>query len=262
MPEFFWRALAVLLVLSFLTGPLGSLAVWKKMAFFGDTLSHAALLGVALALWVNINPHFGVFAVSIILALVISLAQQQKTLAADTILGIVAHSSLALGVIVASLIQNLRINLDGFLFGDILAVGQSDVLWLLVFELMILPVFIYFWPTLVLASVSRDLAKVEGAPVAVAEHVLTLSFALLVAFAINLVGMLLLTALLVIPAASARRLATTPANMAFYAILTSSISGVFGLLGSFYWDTPTGPSIVAAAISLFLIISLLVQKWR
>jgi zinc transport system permease protein len=255
MPDFFWRAMDVVLVLSLLTAPLGSLVVWKKMAFFGDTLSHAALLGVALAFWLRIDPRAGVFAVSLLLALLLAAAQRQKILAIDTILGIVAHSSLALGIIIASSMTRMRVNLESFLFGDILAVGRYDALWLLSFALVMLPVLVYLWPTLVLGAVSRDLARVEGAPVEKAEHVLTFSFALLVAFAINVVGLLLLSAILIIPAAGARKLARTPASMVVYAMLIAMVSGMAGLLASFYWDTPTGPSIVAAAALLFVVIS-------
>jgi len=142
----------------------------EKMAFFGDTLSHAALLGVALAFWLRISPHAGVFIISMVLALLIAVAQRQKTLAIDTILGITAHSSLALGIIIASLVQSIRINLESFLFGDILAIGRYDALWLFGFACALLPIWIYLWPTLVLGAVSRDLAKVEGAPLELAEH--------------------------------------------------------------------------------------------
>ncbi len=262
MPDFFWRALYGVVILSFLTAPIGSLMVWKKMAFFGDTLSHAALLGVALAFWLRISPHAGVFIISMVLALLIAVAQRQKTLAIDTILGITAHSSLALGIIIASLVQSIRINLESFLFGDILAIGRYDALWLFGFACALLPIWVYFWPTLVLGAVSRDLAKVEGAPLELAEHLFSFSFALLVAFAINIVGMLLLSALLVIPAASARRLAKTPGSMAIYAMLITMIAGISGLLTSFYWDVPTGPAIVVAAAFLFIMISALAHLFR
>lgn len=234
-------------------GPMGSFVVWRRLAFFGDTLSHGALLGAALGLMLGTSLYLPVVAVCLLMAVLLTLLQQQTFLADDTLLGIVAHTTLALGIIAISLQQGIHVDLFGFLFGDLLAVGWQQLAWLWGGALLILLVLISQWRRLLSITVNEELAQVEGLPVAWVRLLLMLLLALLVAGAIRTVGVLLITALLVVPAATARRLTRTPEAMCIVASLLAMLSVLLGLAASWLANSPVGPSIVVAAALLFFL---------
>lgn len=233
-------------------GPMGAFVVWRRMAFFGDTLAHGALLGAALSLGVGISLYPGVVLVCLLLALLLVALQQQHHLASDTLLGIVAHTTLAAGVI-AIMQTDVQVDLFAFLFGDLLAVQWSQLAWLWGGSALILIMVVAHWRSLLSITVSEDLARVEGVPVLRTRLVLMLLLALLIAGAIRTVGVLLITSLLVIPPATARRLAATPERMAVLASVIGLLAVFGGLALSWFADTPVGPSIVVAAAGLFLL---------
>lgn len=233
-------------------GPMGALVVWRRMAFFGDTLAHGALLGAALSLGLGISLYPGVVVVCLLLALMLAALQQQHHLASDTLLGIVAHTTLALGVI-AVLQADVQVDLFAFLFGDLLAVQWHQLGWLWGGSLLILVMVVWHWRALLSITVSEDLARVEGVPVTRTRIVLMLLLAVLIAGAIRTVGVLLITSLLVIPPATARRLASTPERMAVLASVIGILAVLGGLSLSWFADTPVGPSIVVAAALFFLL---------
>ncbi|EKF73422.1 zinc ABC transporter permease [Alcanivorax hongdengensis A-11-3] len=241
------------LAVALVAGPMGAFVVWRRMAFFGDTLAHGALLGAALGLAAGINIYLAVVAVCLGLAAVLTGLQRQRQLASDTLLGIVAHTTLALGVIAISLQQGIQVDLFAYLFGDLLAVGWHDAVALWSGALLILVMVLWRWRALLSITVSEELAQVEGVAVQRTRLLLMLLLALLIAGAIRTVGVLLITSLLVIPAASARRLTHTPAQMALVASLFGTVAVIAGLTVSWYADTPVGPSIVVAASSLFVL---------
>lgn len=253
MPDFLLYALLSGLGVAVVAGPLGSFAVWRRMAYFGDTLAHSALLGVTFGLLLDINLNFAVAFGCLLLALLLVALQQNRFLATDTLLGILSHSTLALGLVTVSLFSQSRIDLLAYLFGDILSANLVDVVTVWLISLIVIGLLIWLWRPLLAITVHEELAQVEGVPVTAVRTALMLLMALVIAIAMKVVGVLLITALLIIPAAASRRLSHTPERMAVIASLLGSISVAVGLLASFLWDSPAGPSIVLAATCLFIL---------
>ena len=253
MDEFLLRAMAAGLGLAAATGPLGCFVVWRRMAYFGDALAHSALLGVVVGLLLGTRPLVGVVAVCVAAALLLSRVRTDGRLASDSLLGILAHGALALGLVLLSTMDRVRVDLMGWLFGDILAVSWSDAILVWVGAGLVLIVLAAHWRCLVAMAVDEDLARVEGHDVARGRLVLMLLVAVSVAVAMKVVGVMLITAMLVIPAASARRVARTPEQMAAAASAAGALAVVGGLAGSWHYDSPSGPSIVVAAVLLFVL---------
>lgn len=251
MDEFLVRAMLAGLAVALAAGPLGAFVVWRRMAYFGGALSHAALLGVALGLLLGVAPWAGVAVVVVVAALMLSGLTGVKGLSLDTLLGIVAHGALALGLIASALLVNVRVDLMAYLFGDILAVGWDDVAWLGLGALAIGLALAWLWQPLLNATVHAELAHVEGVDVRRMELLFMLLLALVVALAMKVVGILLVTSMLVVPAAAARAFTRTPEAMALIAIAIGALSVGLGLWGSFAVDAPAGPAIVVAATVLF-----------
>lgn len=251
--DFFMRALIAGIGFALITGPLGCFIVWRRMAYFGDTMAHSALLGVALSFVFNLNLMIGVVAVALMVSIVLIILERHQSLSADALLGILSHSTLALGLVIVSLMASVRIDLMALLFGDILAVTQADIQLVYGLGALVLAILIWFWRPLVAATVNVELAQAENMKPQRTRFVLMVLLALLIAIAMKIVGILLITALLIIPAATARRFAATPEIMAVLASLLGVVAVVGGLYGSLYYDTPSGPSIVVAALVVFLI---------
>jgi zinc transport system permease protein len=251
--DFLVRAMIAGIGVALVAGPLGCFIVWRKMAYYGDTLAHAALLGVAMSLLFNINASLAVFAVSASVSLALLLLQNRATLSADALLGLLAHSSLALGLVVLALLAFVRIDLLAILFGDILAVSKSDIVLVYVGGAAVLAVLAMIWRPLLAATVSPELAKAEGMNPRRTDLIFMLLMASVIAISMKLVGVLLITAMLIIPAATARRFSKSPEQMAVIAAIMGVLAVCAGLMGSLQWDTPSGPSIVVAALCLFLL---------
>ncbi|WP_375740829.1 zinc ABC transporter permease subunit ZnuB [Pseudomonas boanensis] len=252
MADFLLNALLAGLALALVAGPLGSFVVWRRMAYFGDTLSHAALLGVALGLMLDVSPTLAVTVGCVLLAVLLVTLQQRQPLASDTLLGILAHSTLSLGLVVLSFMSEVRIDLMGYLFGDLLAVSDMDLAWILGGSALVLVALILMWRPLLAITVHEELARVEGLPVAAIRLGLMLLIAVVIAVAMKIVGVLLITSLLIIPAAAAQRHARSPEQMALGASVLGLLAVCAGLSLSWFKDTPAGPSIVVSAATLFL----------
>lgn len=252
--DFFWRALIGGLGVALIAGPLGCFVVWRRMAYFGDTLAHSALLGIALSFLISVPLNLGVVITSVILAMALMLFARNRTLAADTLLGILAHSSLAIGLVALSFMPDIRIDLTGLLFGDLLAMNKTDLLWIYGGAALILTLLTVLWRGLLMSTIHEELARVEGVPVERLRLLLMLMFALVIAVAMKMVGVLLITAMLIIPAATARRLASTPEQMAAMAVVFGFIAVTGGLSLSWHLDTPAGPSVVVAAFITFVVV--------
>jgi zinc transport system permease protein len=251
MDDFLVRALAAGIGVAVVAGALGCFIVWRRMAFFGDALSHSALLGVVLGLVAGIDFNLGIVIVCTVFALLLVALQRQRTLAGDTLLGILSHSALAIGLVAIAFFETVRVDLLSYLFGDILAVGMHDLYWIYGGGIVVLVVLAALWRWLLALSVDEDLARVEGVPAGAVRLGLMLLIAMVIAVAVKIVGIVLITSLLVIPAATARRFARTPEQMAIVAAAIGALAATAGLLASFQWDTPSGPSIVVAAAVLF-----------
>lgn len=250
--QFLWYALAAGLLVALVSGPLGCFAVWRRMAYFGDTLAHSALLGVTLGFIVQLNTTIAVGATCCGLAVLLVYLQRRQKLSVDTLLGILSHSMLALGIVTVSLFE-INVDLLSLLLGDLLAVGGRDLLLMAAAAALIAGLLYWLWEKLLAFTLHEELAAVEGVPVEKIRLALMLMLALLIAIAMKVVGVLLITALLIIPAASARRLSQTPERMALLASAIGCAAVVLGLLASILWDTPAGPSIVLAAALVFLL---------
>lgn len=231
-------------------GPLGCFVVWRRMAYFGDATAHGALLGVAMALGFALPVFWGVLTVALVIAVAVS-SMASRGLAMDTVLGVLAHSALAFGLVAVSFLPGVRVDLSAYLFGDILAVSKTDLLFIWGGALAVLALLAWRWPGLLTATLNEDLAQASGVNPARERLALTLALALVVAVAIKVVGALLIAAMLIVPAASARAFARTPEAMALAAVGIGIASVAGGLAASLRLDTPTGPSIVAVAAVLF-----------
>ncbi|MEQ4309744.1 zinc ABC transporter permease subunit ZnuB [Pseudomonas syringae] len=253
MADFLLYALLAGVALAVVAGPLGSFVVWRRMAYFGDTLSHAALLGVALGFLLDISPTIAVTVGCLLLAVLLVTLQQRQPLASDTLLGILAPSTLSLGLVVLSFMHEVRIDLMAYLFGDLLAISPADLGWILGGSTLVLVLIVALWRPLLAMSVHEELARVEGLPVATLRMTLMLLIAVVIAVAMKIVGVLLITSLLIIPAAAAQRHARSPEQMALGASLLGVIAVCAGLSLSWFKDTPAGPSIVVSAAALFLL---------
>lgn len=253
MLDFLLYALLAGLAVALVAGPLGCFAVWRRMAYFGDTLAHSALLGVTLGLLLDINLNVAVALGCLLLALLLVAMQRQRYLATDTLLGILSHSTLALGLVCVSLFSDSRIDLMAYLFGDILAVTPGEVIGLWLVSLLVTALLVLLWRPLLATTVHEDLARIEGVPVEAIRTLLMLLMALVIAMAMKVVGVLLITALLIIPAATSRRLSSSPEHMALLASLVGTLAVSLGLGVSYQWDTPAGPAIVLSATALYLL---------
>ena len=253
LDDFFVRALVAGVGVALVASPLGCFIVWRRLAYFGDTLSHAALFGVALALLLESNITITVFGVSVFIAVALMFLQKRATLSADSLLGLLAHSALALGLVTLAFMTWVRVDLMGFLFGDVLSASVNDITVIYVGGAFVISVMVFIWRPLFAATVNRELAEAEGVNPDRDDVVFMLLMAGVIAMAMKIVGVLLITALLIIPAAAARRFATGPEQMAVLAALIGSASVFVGLFGSLEWDTPSGPSIVVAALLFFII---------
>lgn len=253
--DFIVNAALAGIAVALVAGPLGCVVVWRRMAYFGDTLAHSALLGVALAVSVEVAPILGVVFIGIVLAALLFWLEHRRELSSDTLLGILSHSALALGLIVFSYIQTRvpGIDLMAYLFGDILAVNKTEIIWMFAGTIFILSVFVWLWRALISISVNEDLARTDGVNVSLVRFGFMLLLAMVIAAAIKVVGILLITALLIIPAASARGYANTPVQMVLLSSVLAVAAVVIGLGASLYQDVPAGPAIVvAAALGFFL----------
>jgi zinc transport system permease protein len=253
MADFLLYALLAGLALAVVAGPLGSFVVWRRMAYFGDTLSHAALLGVALGFLLDVSPTVAVTVGCLLLAVLLVTLQQRQPLASDTLLGILAPSTLSLGLVVLSFMHEVRIDLMAYLFGDLLAISPTDLAWILGGSAGVLALLVTLWRPLLAITVHEELARVEGLPVPALRLALMLLIAVVIAVAMKIVGVLLITSLLIIPAAAAQRHAKSPEQMALGASLLGMLAVCGGLALSWFKDTPAGPSIVVTAAALFLL---------
>ncbi len=251
MDEFMLRALLAGGAIALVSGPLGAFIVWRRMAYFGDTLAHAALLGVALGLLLQVNLTLAIVVVCLLLAVVLVLLQQQHRLASDTLLGILSHTTLSLGLLSLAWMDGLRVDLLGYLFGDILAVSWGDLYWIAGAVVASLVALGFMWQPLLRITVHEEMARVEGVPVVAVRLAFMLVIALLIAVAMKVVGVLLITSLLIIPAATASHFARTPEQMALLASLFGVLAVGGGLFGSLQWDLPAGPAVVFCAALVF-----------
>ena len=251
--DFFTRALIAGVGIAIIAGPLGCLVIWRRLSYFGDTLSHSALLGVTLAYAFSMNITLSVFIISSVVAILLINLQKRTKLAGDSLLGLLAHSTLAIGLVLIGFLSSIRFDLMGLLFGDILAVTTNDIALVWIGGIIILGILYFIWKSLFSATVNYDLAAAEGMRPEISNLIFTLLLAAVIALSIKMIGALLITGLLLIPAAIARNLSNSPKQMIIIAILAGIASVVLGLFTSLELNTSSGPSIVVVSLALFIL---------
>ena len=251
--DFFIRAIFAGIGIAFVTGPLGCFVVWRRLSYFGDTLAHSALLGVTIAYSLDFNIAVSIFFISSAIALILIQLQRKTNLPSDALLGLLAHSSLAVGLVVIGFLTFIRFDIMGLLFGDILAVNKKDLFIIWFGGALILIVLKLIWKPLFASTVNYELAEAEGLNPDRAKAIFTVLLAALIAISIKLVGVLLITGMLIIPTAMARNLSDNPKKMVVFSIIGGLLSVFIGLFSSLEFNTPSGPSIIAAALFLFII---------
>ena len=251
--DFFIRALIAGIGIAIVVGPLGCFVIWRRLSYFGDTLSHSALLGVTLAYSFSLNISLSVFIVSAVVALLLINLQKRTKLAGDSLLGLLAHSTLAIGLVLIGFLSYIRFDLMGLLFGDILAVTIEDIALVWVGGFVILGILYFIWKSLFSATVNYDLSAAEGMKPEVSNFIFTLLLAGVIAISIKMIGALLITGLLLIPAATARNISNSPNQMVYLATLVGIISVIAGLFTSLELNTSSGPTIIVVALILFII---------
>ncbi|CRK85667.1 High-affinity zinc uptake system membrane protein ZnuB [Candidatus Providencia siddallii] len=240
-------------LLSIAAGPLGSFIIWRHMSYFGDTLAHASLLGISLGLLLNINPFFTIIVVTLLLTFILVLLEKNPEFTTDSMLGIIAHSSLSIGLVIISFMKNIRVELISYLFGDLLSVDYKDIIILLIGVLINSILLFFNWKSLLSVTINHELAFSDGINIQKNNLLLMLMIALTISISMKFVGALIITSLLIIPPSAARRFSNTPEQMSFIAILLGVISITTGLIFSAYYDTPVGPSVVICSTFLFII---------
>ena len=260
LDDFYLRAMLAGVLVALLAAPFGCFVIWRRMAYFGDTMAHSALLGITIALFLEVHVNAGVFIVAVITALSMVYLQKRSDLPNDTLLGILSHSSLALGLLAIGFMSSSNIDILSYLYGDVLSVGRRDVIIIAVTTVAALLILALIWKPLLASTVNEDLAVAEGTKPHHVQLIYLLLMAAVIAVTVRIIGVLLITALLVIPAATARRFARSPEAMAILAALIGSIAVIMGLAASLRWDTAAGPSIVTATLLLFLASSALPKK--
>jgi len=251
--DFFIRALFAGIGIAFVTGPLGCFVVWRRLSYFGDTLAHSALLGVTMAYTLDLNIAISVFLISSVIALILIQLQKKTNLPGDALLGLLAHSSLAVGLVVIGFLTFIRFDIMGLLFGDILAVTTDDLLIIWTGGVLILLVLKLIWKPLFASTVNYELAEAEGLNPDRAKAIFTILMAAVIAISIKMVGLLLITGMLIIPAAMARNISDSPQKMVIFSIIGGLLSVALGLYSSLEFNTSSGPSIIAASLVLFIL---------
>ena len=260
LDDFFIRALIAGIGVAIVTGPLGCFVIWRRLSYFGDTLAHSALLGVTIAFTLEFNIAFSVFIISSIIALILIQLQKKTNLPGDALLGLLAHSSLAVGLVVVGFLTFIRFDIMGLLFGDILAVTINDLITIWIGGALILLVLKLIWKPLFASTVNYELAEAEGLNPDRAKAIFTILMAGIIAISIKMVGLLLITGMLIIPAAMARNLSDNPQKMVLFSIIGGVLSVIIGLFSSLEFNTPSGPSIITAALVLFILSLLKIKQ--
>ena len=262
LDDFFMRAILAGLGVAAVAGPLGCFVIWRRLSYFGDTLSHGTLLGVSVGLLLEVNMTLAVFAVSATVSLVLLYLKSRTSLPSDALLGLLAHSVLAIGIVVLGFMTWVRVDLLSLLFGDLLAVSTADLGLIWGGGLIAIGFLVYIWRPLFADTVSSDLASAEGLKPHIVRIQFTLLLALVISISIKVVGVLLITGLLLLPAAAARNISGGPIHMAIFSALFGCVAVGMGLFGSLSFNTPSGPSIIVSALVIFALTLLSSQRLR
>ena len=261
-------ALIAPLVLAVIAGPVGCLIVWRRMAYFGDAIAHSALLGVALGLFIGFSPNIGVTLICAIFAVLLVYLQHRRKLSIDTLLGILAHGALAFGLLLVfwSALEtghdthngsNHSIDphtlLEIYLLGSLENISMNQNIILIVGASLIAVILKLIWEPLILMTLNIDLARAEGVPTLRLQYIMMGIMTALVVMGLQITGVLFITSLLIMPAAAARQISTTPEKMIIWSIIFAFSGVLTGYMASHEAHLPPGPSIVSALTIIFII---------
>ncbi len=249
---FILRGIIAGIAVALISGLVGCFVVWRRMSYYGESIAHSSLLGVGLGILLGTGINFGIIVVCLLFGILFLWLQQSKILSTDTLLGVLAHLALSIGIIVIS-INRIKIDIHAFLFGDILTVSSND-LWMMYLGVILVIFLVCFnWSSLLLVTIDEDLARSEGINPIYVNLLLTTILTIVVAVSLQIIGLLLITAMLIIPAATSRRVANSPEKMALIATLVGIFSVILGIFLSVEIDAPSGPSIVVVSATLFFL---------
>lgn len=249
---FIIRGILAGIAVALISGLVGCFVVWRRMSYYGESIAHSSLLGVGLGILMGIGINLGVIFTCLLFGILFLWLQQSKVLSSDTLLGVLAHLALSVGVIVISM-NRVKIDIHSFLFGDILTVTQNDLWGMYLAVLVVVIIICLNWSSLLLVTIDEDLAKAEGVNPLFINLLLTSILTIVVAVSIQIIGLLLITSMLIIPAAASRRLVNSPETMAVVATVIGILSVIIGIFLSVEIDAPSGPSIVVVSASLFFL---------
>ena len=249
---FIIRGIIAGIAVALVCGLVGCFVVWRRLSYYGESIAHSSLLGAGVGILFGIGINFGVVFICLLFGILFLWLQQSKALSSDTLLGVLAHFALAVGIIVISF-NKIKIDLHAFLFGDILTVTTTDIWGMYIGVLIAITLIFLNWSSLLLVTLDEDLAKSEGINPLYVNVLLTTIMTIVVALSLQIIGLLLITAMLIIPAATARRLVNSPEGMVIVATLIGIFSVVFGIYLSVQMDLPSGPSIVVVSSILFFV---------
>lgn len=249
-------AIAAAALLPMLSGPLGCLVVWRRLAYFGDALAHGGLFGIALGTWLSISEHATTFIISIAFAAFMTVLMRRGTLASDTLLGILAHSAMAIGIVSLALLDEPLAHMHEALLGHITSLTSADLMVLAMATLIVWAALYRVWPALVLLCLHEDLARAEGIKRDHMHLLIMVLMSLSVAVGVKLVGVLLMTSFLIIPAATARQFASSPGQMVRLSLLFGLSATLLGLALSLMSALPPGPAMVAISSLQFVLVYL------
>ena len=249
---FIIRGILAGIAVALISGLVGCFVVWRRMSYYGESIAHSSLLGVGLGILMGIGINLGVIFTCLLFGILFLWLQQSKVLSSDTLLGVLAHLALSVGVIVISM-NRVKIDIHSFLFGDILTVTQNDLWGMYLAVLVVVIIICLNWSSLLLVTIDEDLAKAEGVTPLFINLLLTSILTIVVAVSIQIIGLLLITSMLIIPAAASRRLVNSPETMAVVATVIGILSVIIGIFLSVEIDAPSGPSIVVVSAVLFFL---------
>ena len=251
--SFMLRALAAAILLSPLCAFLGVFVTARRMSFFSDTIAHGALAGVALGVWLGMTDlTIPMIVFGLLVAAAILWIKEHTELLTDTIMALLLSGSVALGIIILSLLRGGSTRIHGYLFGDILAVSNQDVIFALVLFLIVMVGLFWRLSSMTLLSAHEDMAYVCGVPVRALNFAFILVLTITVALSIRLLGIILVTALLVVPPSAARNISRNLRQQIILSVLLGLVGGVTGIFLSYHLDVPCGPTIVLSCIALFI----------
>jgi ABC-type Mn2+/Zn2+ transport system permease subunit len=250
---FIQRALMASIMVGILCPFVGNFVVLRRMSFFSDAISHSAFAGIAVGAVLGIDLSISSVAVAILIALLIAYLSEKTNLSHDTVIGIAFSGAIATGMLIIGSLKGYRADLFAFLFGDILAITNIDLMLILITGLLTIAILLTFLKPFLQITFNRDLARVEGINVRLFEYLLFLIIAVVITVSLKIIGIILVTSLLIVPAASAKNIASSMKKLFVLSCAFGVISGVVGLIASVFLNTSSGATIVLVSIGIFFL---------